>query len=68
MKLNTKLIQQHFNGFLHTPSLWSKNDVFELKQFEIDQESIAFNSVIEEKLRLGKYIERFVSFQLQQQK
>ena len=68
MKLNTKLIQQHFNGFLQTPSLWRKNNVFELKQFEIDQESIAFNSIIEEKLRLGKYIERFVSFQLQQQK
>jgi len=68
MTLSTKLIQQHFDGFLQTPCLWKNRDVFDLQQFEIQQKSEPINFPINSKLRLGKYIERFVSFQLQQEK
>lgn len=68
MALTTKLIQQHFDGFRQTPSLWKNNFVFELQQFEINEKSLPFNLEIDTNLRLGKYIERFVSFQLQQEK
>ena len=64
MKLSTKQIQQHFDGFLQTPSLWKKKAVFDLFPFEIEAKSTAINLEIDEKLRLGKYIERFVSFQI----
>ena len=68
MKLSTKKVQQHYNGFLQTPNLWKGNEIFSLKQFEIDRDSIKVDLKIDEKLRLGKYIERFVSFQIKQDK
>ncbi len=68
MTLTTKQIQQQFDGFLQTPCLWKNYDVFDLQQFQIQQKSQPFNMQIDSKMRLGKYIERFVSFQLQQEK
>lgn len=64
MKLTTQQIQQHFDGFLQTQHLWKNNNVFNLQQFDIQQKSIAIDLEIGKKLRLGKYIERFVSFQI----
>lgn len=68
MEVSSKQIQQQYTGFLQTPCLWEKDAVFGLQQFEIAQNDVAFNLAINTKLRLGKYIERFVSFQLQQEK
>ena len=68
MKLQSKAIQEHYIGFLQTPSLWKKDAVYGLYQVEIEQKIISFDVKIDEHLRLGKYIERFVSFQLQQEK
>lgn len=68
MKFTSKEIQSHYDGFLQTPCLWKKDVVFSLNQFEIQQKSAAFNLEINQKIRLGKYIERFVTFQLQQEK
>jgi len=68
MQLTSKEIQLQFNGFLRTRNLWKNDAVFGLCQFEIGQESHEFDFEIDSKLRLGKYIERFVSFQLQQEK
>ena len=68
MNLLTKQIQQHFDGFLQTPCLWKNNAVFDLQQFEIEPKSSAINIEIDKKLRLGKYIERFVSFQASEDK
>jgi len=68
MKLSSKQIQQHYTGFLQTHRLWKKGAVNGLQQLEIEQKEDAFNLEIDTKLRLGKYIERFVSFQLQQEK
>lgn len=61
------LTQQRFEGFLNTPVLWKSNEVYNLKQFEIGQRAVSFNATIESKLRLGKYVERFVSYQLIQE-
>ncbi len=62
----TEIIQKRFDGFLHTNSLWKNNTFYGLKQFHLKQKYIKFNTAINEKLRLGKYVERFVSYQLEQ--
>jgi len=67
MRLTTKTIQQHFDGFIQTPSLWLNDKVYELQQFDLRRKSVPINIEIDTKLRLGKYIERFVTFQLQQE-
>ncbi len=59
-----KVTQLRFEGFLKTPTLWESSPVYELIQFEIEQKSIVFNLDIDNKQRLGKYVERFVSHQL----
>jgi hypothetical protein len=66
MQQKTKDIQNHFEGFLKTPCLWTESAVYGLKQFQIEQKSISLNKEIDDTLRLGKYIERFVSFELSQ--
>jgi len=62
------LTQLRFEGFLNTPVLWKSNVIYNLTQFEIEQEQISFNMEIDAKQRLGKYVERFVSYQLTQNK
>ena len=59
-----KVTQIRFEGFLKTPTLWVSTNIHELKQFSIEQKSIVFNIDIDNKQRLGKYVERFVSHQL----
>ena len=56
--------QQRFEGFLNTPVLWKDSEVCSLTQFKIEQELLSFNQVIDSNQRLGKYVERFVSFQI----
>ncbi len=64
MHQKSKDIQLHYEGFIKTPYLWEHNDVYELSQFTIEQKITSFNQDIDTRLRLGKYIERFVSHQL----
>ncbi|PQJ78296.1 DUF1853 family protein [Polaribacter porphyrae] len=68
MHQKSKDIQKRYEGFLQTPSLWNTNDLYNLSQFDVQQKSSKINIEIDEKLRLGKYIERFVSYQLHQEK
>lgn len=68
MHQKTKDIQKRFDGFLQTHNLWKNNAVFNLNQFETPYKSSKIDIEIDEKLRLGKYIERFVSFELSQNK
>lgn len=68
MHQKTKDIQKRYDGFLQTNCLWKDDVIYQLRQFEIIPKSSKINIEIEEKLRLGKYIERFVSFQLEQEK
>ncbi|WP_439131632.1 DUF1853 family protein [Polaribacter sp.] len=67
MYQKNKDIQNRYEGFLQTPNLWKNNAVYHLPQFEIENSSSKIDIDIDEKLRLGKYIERFVSYQLAQQ-
>lgn len=60
----THQIQKRYDGFLKTPCLWENDVVFNLMQFEIASTSSKINLEIDKNLRLGKYIERFVSFEL----
>ena len=60
------MIQKRYLGFLNTPFLWKGDIVSKLNQFEIVSKSHKINISIDEKLRLGKYVERFVSFELEQ--
>lgn len=67
MHQKQKDLQLQYEGFLKTPFLWHGKGVFDLTQFEIPKsETAPFTSVIEQKLRLGKLVERFVSNELQQ--
>ncbi|WP_428740259.1 DUF1853 family protein [Tenacibaculum sp.] len=62
-----KDLQLQYEGFLQTPFLWHGKGVFDLEQFAVSPTPISsFNEVIIQKLRLGKLVERFVSFELQQ--
>jgi hypothetical protein len=64
MNQKTKDIQKRYDGFLQTGCLWKNSTVFDLKHFQLPIKSSKINIEIDEKLRLGKYIERFVSFEL----
>ena len=68
MHQKTKDIRKRYDGFLQTSCLWKNDTVYQLKQLEISSKSSKINIDINEKLRLGKYIERFVSYQLEQEK
>ena len=67
MQQTTKIIQKRYEGFLQTNFLWKNNSVYELHPFKIVATSSKIDIIIDEKLRLGKYVERFVSYQLQQE-
>ncbi|WP_299048918.1 DUF1853 family protein [uncultured Polaribacter sp.] len=68
MYSKNKVLQKRYEGFLQTNSLWKDKTVFDLKQFFIVPKITRIQVEINEKLRLGKYIERLVSFQLAQEK
>lgn len=61
------MLQKRYNGFLNTPGLWNGKVVLNLEQFEISSPFFKADITINENLRLGKYVERLVSFQLAQQ-
>ena len=67
MHQKTTKIQNRYDGFLQTNCLWTDNAVYGLRQFYIENISVKINIEINDKLRLGKYIERFVSFQISQE-
>lgn len=69
MYLSKKEIQLQYQGFLATPFLWEDNTAFGLEQFKLSTtKTTAFTEFNEKKLRLGKWIERFVVHQLQHEK
>lgn len=67
MHKKSKDLQLQYEGFLQTPFLWHGKGVFDLVQFENNASNTdSFSSTIIKKLRLGKLVERFVTFELQQ--
>ncbi|WP_282123157.1 DUF1853 family protein [Algibacter mikhailovii] len=61
------MIRNRYEGFLDTPYLWHNDAVFGLTQLELKSIPFQPNFNIENNLRLGKYVERLVSFELKQQ-
>lgn len=62
-----KDLQLQYEGFLQTPFLWHGKGVFDLEQYPTSITQItSLNLEITQKLRLGKLVERFVSFELSQ--
>jgi len=57
------LTQQRFYGFLKTPFLWS-HKLLELQQFQSSEKGITIDEKIPNAIRLGNYVERLVSHQL----
>mgnify|MGYP001815327630 CR=1 FL=1 len=62
------MLQKRYEGFLNTPCLWKNKAVFDLPPFEITSKCKSIDIAVDETLRLGKYVERLVSFELQQHK
>jgi hypothetical protein len=67
MHQKNKDIQKRYEGFLKTNFLWKNKLIYQLKQFEIEAKSKKIDIEINENLRLGKYVERLVSYQLSQE-
>ncbi|PWG05059.1 DUF1853 family protein [Polaribacter aquimarinus] len=67
MRQKIKDIQNRYESFLKTPSLWKGNAVLDLTQFKSPKKTNRITIDVNKKLRLGKYIERLVSFQLSQE-
>ena len=61
------MLKKRYEGFLKTPCLWTNDAVFNLHQFKITSKFDKIKIALDEKLRLGKYVERLVSFELTQQ-
>jgi hypothetical protein len=66
MEHKTKNIQKRYDGFLQTTCLWEDRDIFDMQQFKLPFKSSKINSKVNEEPRLGKYVERFVAFELTQ--
>ena len=67
MHSKDKILQQRYFGFLQTPNLWKEHTVYQLKQLELDTNINAISIAVDKQLRLGKYVEQFVFFNLSQQ-
>ncbi|MEE9407376.1 MAG: DUF1853 family protein [Polaribacter sp.] len=66
MHQKTKDIQKRYDGYLQTSCLWKDNAVYDMQQFKITPKSTKIDIDLNDKLRLGKYVERFVSIELNQ--
>lgn len=68
MTENSKDIQLQYQGFLNTPLLWQGDSIFDLNQIDINiEETQQFNSTKKIEIRLGKRVEQFTFFTLQQE-
>ncbi|QDO94862.1 DUF1853 family protein [Formosa sediminum] len=58
-------ISKQYIGYKATPVLWKKKNSWGLTQFTLSKSDVPpFNAVVNVPLRLGKLVERFVSFDL----
>ncbi|MDX1278214.1 DUF1853 family protein [Oceanihabitans sediminis] len=61
-------LRNPYLGFINTPNLWENASDFGLDQLEISSKDFQFHNSLEQRLRLGKLVERFVSHQLEHDK
>ncbi|WP_159023388.1 DUF1853 family protein [Formosa sp. L2A11] len=60
-------INQRYIGYLNTPVLWTGENSLGIHQFIMpEHNTTTFNVSVENRLRLGKLVERFVGFELNQ--
>ncbi len=63
-----KDVQLQYEGYLNTAQLWKNEDILGLKQIKLAKKPThQINLSLAKKLRLGKYVERFVVEELKQQ-
>lgn len=55
-----------FNDCIKTPPLWIRDSIYNLDQFLLEKHTFSFDKTIPQKLRLGKLVEQFICFQLEQ--
>jgi hypothetical protein len=60
------MLQKRYEGFLKTPQLFLNKSIFDLIPFKISSQSNSIKGSIDNHLRLGKYVERLVAFELSQ--
>ncbi|WP_066218151.1 DUF1853 family protein [Formosa haliotis] len=59
--------EKQYHGYFNTPLLWTGKNSLELEQFKIPNSNFSnLNIRVEEGLRLGKLVEQFVFFELNQ--
>ncbi|GAB5565999.1 MAG: hypothetical protein Wins2KO_30620 [Winogradskyella sp.] len=62
------LLYKMFEGYQSTELLWNDNELNNLKQLKLQSSFEEFKPKTSKKLRLGKWVEQFVSFLIQNQK
>ncbi len=65
---NATTLQKRYEGFLNTPVLWQNAPLLGLQPFKIPVTYSTIPIAVDSNLRLGKYVERLVTFQLNQTK
>jgi len=65
--MNKKSLNLQYQGYLNTPNLWFGKTIYNLEQLELASEnSVGFNEVLPNNIRLGKRVEQFVFHELNQ--
>lgn len=65
MHQKKKDLQKRYEGFLQTKNLWINDKVFDLQQFKFNFNPQKISIDVDEKQRLGKYIEQLFFYALQ---
>jgi len=59
-------ITNQYKGFINTPNLWKRDIVFDISQFEIDTNYFEISNPKKfDEIRLGKRVEQFFNFQVE---
>lgn len=61
---SNSILQKRYEGFLATPTLWLNKNICNLEQFTAPTAYHTVPNAVDSTLRLGKYVERLVAFQL----
>lgn len=68
MSSTNRKTELQYEGYKKTPLLWYGHALLSLEQLELDDSPIThFNHSVKKSMPLGKYVERFVSRELEQQ-
>lgn len=60
-------LKRRYLGLLDTKPLWENNNVYNFKQFDFSKREVLLDLIIDNKLRLGKYIEQLLFYHFKKQ-